>query len=87
MAARLSGIRDAEQDRLRQLLEAARLPVEPPEVGSKKLRQAMKLDKKVSAKALKFVLLSSLGNAFVTTDYSEPLLSEILRQADPKPLS
>lgn len=87
MAAKLSGIEDAEQKRLRQLLKAARLPVEPPQVGSGKLRRAMQLDKKVSARALTFILLHSLGNAFVTTDYSELLLAEILQQSDPKPLS
>jgi len=84
MAASLSGIKDVEQDRLKRLLEAARLPVDPPQPGSEKLRQAMNLDKKVSAKELKFVLLRSLGDAFVTTEYSESLLSEILRAADSK---
>lgn len=85
MAASLSDLSDAEQNRLRQLLEAARLPVLPPPVGSEKLRHAMSLDKKVSAKTLRFVLLHSLGNAFVTADYSEARLSEILQQADSGP--
>jgi 3-dehydroquinate synthetase len=58
------------------------LPTRPPPTGSDALRQAMNLDKKASAQALKFVLLRSLGEAFVSTDYSEARLAEILRAAD-----
>ena len=82
MAAQLSGLDKAAQERLRQLLQDAGLPTAPPTVGSDALRQAMKLDKKVSAKSLKFVLLESIGRAFVTTEYEEALLLEVLRQAD-----
>jgi 3-dehydroquinate synthase len=82
MAAQLSGLDAAEQERLRKLTQDAGLPTAPPTVGADALRQAMKLDKKVSAKSLKFVLLESLGHAYVTTDYSEASLLEILRQAD-----
>lgn len=87
MAARLSEISEAEHERLRQLLAAAGLPVEPPPIGSRKLRQAMNLDKKASANKLRFVLLKSLGDAFVTADYSEQRLADILQQADRKPLA
>jgi len=82
MAARLGGLKQDDQDRLRQLTEAAGLPVEPPPVGSARLRQAMQLDKKATSNALKFVLLRKLGDAFTTTEYSDSLLSEILRSAD-----
>jgi 3-dehydroquinate synthase len=81
MAARLSGIDESQQDRLKQLLNAAGLPTSPPQVKADVLRQAMSLDKKATARSLKFVLLKSLGDAFVTTDYSEPMLAKILDSA------
>ena len=38
----------------------------------------MEMDKKVQAKQLRFVLLRSLGDAYVTADYDAGLLSRIL---------
>ena len=82
MAAQLSGVDENALTRLRNVLVAAGLPVEPPPVGSESLQKAMRLDKKASAGSLKFVLLESLGKAFVTTDYDTSLLEKILRTAD-----
>jgi 3-dehydroquinate synthase len=82
MAAELSGISEAEQLRFRNLVKSAGLPLAPPLVGSRKLRQTMSLDKKVSAKTLNFVLLKTLGDAYLTSDFDESLLAGILRSAD-----
>jgi 3-dehydroquinate synthase len=83
MAARLSGIPEADRDRLGKLIAAAGLPVNPPPVGAGALGEAMKLDKKVEQKKLRFILLNELGNAFVTTDYPEQTLRALLQEADP----
>jgi len=82
MAAKLSDLSDKQQSRLRSLIQTAGLPIDPPPIGSEQLRKAMNLDKKASASALRFVLLSALGEAFVTSEYSEVLLSRILGSAD-----
>jgi 3-dehydroquinate synthase len=82
MAAQLSSIDSDEYDRLKALVDAAGLPVLPPQTGSAHLREAMQIDKKVQANKLRFVLLRSLGDAFVTTDYSEAMLRETLSMAD-----
>ncbi len=84
MAAKLSGLKKADEDRLKHLIEAAGLPGKPPPVGSERMRKAMQLDKKATSRALKFVLLRELGDAFTTMEYSEPLLNEILQSADGK---
>ena len=42
------------------------------------MRKAMKMDKKVAANRLRFVLLKSLGDAYVTADYDGALLNRIL---------
>jgi 3-dehydroquinate synthase len=82
MAAVMSGIGAAEQNRLMALIEAAGLPVKPPPAGADRLREAMQLDKKAQANRLRFVLLHSLGDAYVTADYAEEALSEALKSAD-----
>lgn len=82
MAARMSGIDTDEQERLSALIDAAGLPVMPPMAGAAVLQEAMQLDKKVLASKLRFVLLRSLGEAFVTTDYSADALQEALAMAE-----
>ena len=81
MAARLSGIAEAEVDRLRRVLEAAGLPASPPGVGADALRAAMDLDKKAAGGKLRFVLLKRIGEAFVTGDYDDTRLMQILSRA------
>jgi 3-dehydroquinate synthase len=78
MAAELSGIDDDEQARLRNLVEAAGLPTCPPAIGAETMRAAMTMDKKVRAKQIRFVLLRSLGDAYVTSDYDDGLLTRVL---------
>ena len=82
MAAGMSGIAEADLARLRSLIEAAGLPTEPPAIGSDRLREAMRLDKKVQSNRLRFVLLRELGDAFVTSDYRDDALAAALSAAD-----
>lgn len=82
MAAKLSKLPAADQQRLRDLVSSAGLPVDPPPVGEAALREAMKLDKKVQQKQLRFVVLQSIGNAFVSSDYTEKELRTVLEAAN-----
>jgi 3-dehydroquinate synthase len=82
MAAELSGLDIEERTRLQNLLEAAGLPAVPPAAGAGNMRDAMAMDKKVAAKQLRFVLLRTLGDAFVTSDYDAGLLTHILEQTN-----
>ena len=82
MAAELSELPDAQQQRLRKLLQEANLPVTVPAIGSDTLRSAMKLDKKVAANSLRFVLLNDIGDACLTADFPAARLDEILQRAD-----
>ena len=82
MATRMSGIDTDEQARLIALIEAAGLPSAPPAAGSLKLREAMQMDKKAKANKLRFILLHSLGDAYVTAEYDESALDEVLSTAD-----
>jgi 3-dehydroquinate synthase len=82
MAAELSEIDETETERIRNLVAAAGLPVTPPEIAVDGLRAAMDMDKKVQQKQLRFVLLKSIGHAFVSGEYSESGLDEVLRWGD-----
>jgi len=81
MAAALSDIATADVARLAALLLRAGLPTAPPPVGAARMLVAMGLDKKVQHKQLRFVLLRSLGDAYVTADYDVKLLHQVLEAA------
>ena len=81
MAARLSGLDAADIDRLTRLVAAAGLPVEPPAIAAAEWRAAMGLDKKVQGKRLRFVLLKSLGECYVTADYDAGRLAALIGEA------
>jgi 3-dehydroquinate synthase len=78
MAAKLSSIDSGDQDRLRALIEMAGLPVAPPKIDAAKFLAAMGIDKKVMHKQLRFVLLKSLGEAFITSSYDDNILHKLL---------
>ncbi len=78
MAAGLSDINQAERDRITAVIASAGLPVAPPEIDGEKLMAAMETDKKVQAKRLRFVLLHSIGDAYLTGKFSEARLNEVL---------
>ena len=81
MAAELSGIAAADCARLSELITAAGLPTQAPAIASEHWLDAMGMDKKVRQKQLHFVLLRSLGEAFVTADYDQARL-RVLTGAD-----
>ena len=82
MAAELSGIAGHELLRLRNLVEATGLPACPPAIGAEKMLAKMGMDKKILAKQLRFVLLRSLGDAYVTSDYDAALLNRVLEKSN-----
>ena len=81
MAAKLSGIRATDVERLRSLVAAAGLPVEPPAIAPQDWMSAMGMDKKVQGKRLRFVLLDAIGSSRVSADYDEQRLDELVRAA------
>jgi len=82
MAAELSDIAVQDQSRLKELIEAAGLPTEAPAISAKRMLDAMGMDKKVQQKQLRFVLLQTLGEAFVTADYDQARLHALIGAAN-----
>ena len=72
----------AEADRLEALIAAFGLPTAPPPVGSTRLAELMRLDKKVAAGRLRFVLFDGLGESAVVDDVEAEDLAAVLARAD-----
>ncbi len=82
MAAVASDLPPTAIARIKRVLSAAGLPVGPPIVGSDKLLGYMRLDKKVLSGQIRLILLTRIGQAFVTADYDANALSRALKLAD-----
>lgn len=78
LAASLSDIAEAENERLQALVAAAGLPVKAPAIAVDEWLRAMGLDKKVQNKQLRFVLLGALGESMLTSSYDAGKLRRIL---------
>jgi 3-dehydroquinate synthase len=68
----------SEVARLRQLLERAGLPVKIAGVPAQTALEHMRIDKKVQSGRMRLILLRSIGDSFVTADYSESALQHTL---------
>ena len=81
-AARISnrmGILDEnEVVRLKNIIEKAGLPTEMPDLKMEDIFSAMKHDKKVLQDKVRFILLKSIGNAFITDEVSLDLVEKVL---------
>ena len=72
-------IRDREEvEMVKKLLTQAGLPIEPPDINANDFINAMKSDKKVKDRKIQLVLLQKMGEAFLTSEYSEEDLLEVL---------
>jgi 3-dehydroquinate synthase len=69
---------DADVARLRALLHRVELPICAPEVSAQAALEHMKIDKKVKAGRMHFVLLTRIGAALVTADYPPEALQTTL---------
>ena len=82
MAARLSErlgwLAAGEGERLRALIQRARLPLAPPAIAPQRFLELMAVDKKATRGRTRFVLLRALGDAFLTDDVPEEALMALL---------
>jgi 3-dehydroquinate synthase len=75
---RLGWLSAGDVERLRELLDRAGLPTQPPAIGAEKARELMGMDKKVLAGKIRLVLLRRLGEGVVSGDYPADALSATL---------
>jgi 3-dehydroquinate synthase len=79
MSHRLGWLNAADRDRVVRVLERFGLPTAAPRIGAERARELMGLDKKVLEGRIRLVLLRSLGEACVVSDYPPEALDETLR--------
>ena len=69
-------------ERTRALVEAARLPTDPPPgLAPERFRELMAVDKKVQSGRLRLVLLKGIGKSLVTGEFDPAKLEGTLMQA------
>jgi len=82
MAAQMSlahgWINDTDFDRIRNLIQAADLPIKKPQISLHDFIEAMSLDKKNKNQDIYLVLQQGIGQAIVTKDYSFSELEKVL---------
>jgi len=81
-AAKISSLmgilEESEVARLEVLIRRAGLPVEMPELDKEKVMEAMQHDKKVRRDKIRFVLLKSIGDAFISDEVDPAMVREVL---------
>jgi 3-dehydroquinate synthase len=78
VSRRLGQLDAAEQGRLLGLLERCGLPVDAPQIGTERVFDYMRVDKKVKAGRVRLVLLRGIGTATMTGEYPEAALQSTL---------
>ncbi len=64
---------------IRALLKKAKLPVDPPkEISAQQFSGLMSIDKKVQDGVLHLVLMKSLGESFISSDFNQDALNRVL---------
>ena len=85
MAADLSmrhgWINQEQMQRIQTILTSAKLPINsPPELDVKKFLSLMAVDKKVQGGKIRLVLLTNIGESFVSDNYKPELLTDTLNE-------
>ena len=78
IANKMGFLTDTEVARLTNLVERTGLPIEMPNLKVADAMQKMRYDKKVVRDKVRFVLLKSIGSAFVTDEVSSSLVEQVL---------
>ena len=79
LSRRQGWIDTTAQQRTRELVRRARLPVAPPtELSTERFLELMAVDKKVLDGGLRLVLLQEIGRALVTEAFDQALLRQTL---------
>ena len=59
-------------------MQAAKLPITPPDLGASDYLRLMQLDKKVADGRIRLILQQAIGKAIITADYDADKLQQTL---------
>ncbi|MEC5209281.1 3-dehydroquinate synthase [Psychrobacter sp. PL15] len=80
LSQKMGWLRVDEVARIKRVLTLANLPTTPPPIAVQTALNLMGHDKKVKHGQIRLILLKSLGNAVLTNDFDEQLLTDVLSQ-------
>ncbi len=79
LSHRMGMLGRAKADRVRELVRSAGLPVRGPAVPPEDLLRWMRVDKKVGAGRMRFVLLPDIGTTQIRDDLEESVVADVIR--------
>ena len=81
MSERLGWLRPADVERVRRVVAAAGLPVDPPpQVSPQRFSELMAVDKKVMDGRLRLVLMKGIGRSVISGDFDPAALDQTLHE-------
>lgn len=80
LSAREGDISDKDVVRLAEILKHAGLPTQAPALGVDRYVELMGYDKKVQRGKLRLILLKSIGDAYVSENFSSKFLTSVLEE-------
>jgi len=78
ISSRMEILDEVDVVNLERIIVKAGLPTEMPDIDKEAVMQAMQHDKKVLQDRVRFVLLKSIGNAFISDEVDPALVEEVL---------
>lgn len=81
LSQRMGWLNAAQIARIKTIMQAARLPIEAPDLGADEYLRLMQLDKKVADGRIRLILQQDIGKAVITADYDAEKLKQTLSLA------
>ncbi len=78
LSLRMGWLQAAQVARIKAIMQAAQLPVTPPDLGASEYLRLMQLDKKVADGRIRLILQQAIGKAVITADYDPDKLTQTL---------
>ncbi len=81
LSQRMGWLNAAQMARIKTIMQAAKLPIDAPNLGADEYLRLMQLDKKVSDGRIRLILQQDIGKAVMTADYDADKLKQTLSLA------
>lgn len=81
LSQRMGWLDAAQVARIKAVLQAAKLPIDAPDLGADEYLRLMQLDKKVADGRIRLILQQAIGKAVITADYDTEKLRQTLSLA------
>jgi len=78
LSQRMGWLNAAQIARIKTIMQAAKLPIDAPDLGADEYLRLMQLDKKVSDGRIRLILQQDIGKAVMTADYDSDKLKQTL---------